>query len=391
MIILIYYLNNMNKKKLYSPSDRSSIDKFLVMDILSKATEIEKKGKKVFHLELGEPLKKTPKLVLAEAKKYLSIKSPGYTPSQGIIELREAISDYYKIKKISVNPKNIFITVGSSSAFLLTFLVSFDPGQTVLLFKPCYPAYRNILKSLNIKVIEVNQNNIEDIKRFKNSINGIILSSPNNPTGKIFSFDEIKYIYDFCIHNKISLISDEIYHGIEFSKKTISSSFFGQNSIIVNSFSKYFCMPGWRLGWVIIPDNLCEKFLRLAQNFFISSGSIAQYAAIKSFQCLKELNNNVKIYKKNRDLAFDKLKNTPWNEFYKTEGAFYIYLNLSKFNQNSEHTVKKILDETSIALTSGFDFDKVKGKDFIRLSFSCEHDLFDEAINNLAKWIKKNY
>ena len=378
----------MSKKK--KISKRSSIDNFLVMEVLSRANEIEKCGKNVIHLELGEPLKMTPKLVIDEAKKYLNIGLPGYTPSNGIQELRESIANFYKKKGFDVQSKNIFITVGSSGAFLLTFLVCFDPGDTVLLFKPCYPAYRNILNSLNINVIEIDYNQMEKIKKFK-KINGIIVSSPNNPTGKIFSFSEIEYIHKFCLRHNIRLISDEIYHGIEFQKKSTSINQFGNNGITINSFSKYFCMPGWRLGWAIIPDELCENFMKLSQNLFISTGSIAQKAAVKVFDCLDELNKNVNIYYKNRDIVFNYLNNSPWSNFTKTEGAFYTFIDLTKFTNNSSKLVNKILDETSVALTPGQDFDKQNGSNFIRLSFSCETKILENGMLRLTDWIKKNY
>ena len=290
----------MSIKKKYLPSKRSFIDSFLVMDVLEKSNSLETKGRQVYHLELGEPLPKTPKKVLIQAKNLLKKQIPGYTPSDGIFELREAISKYYIRNNIAVNENNVFITVGSSGAFLLTFLACFDPGDAVVIFSPSYPAYRNILKSLGIKVIE-----IYDFQQFinihkKKKIKGLIVSNPTNPTGKVFDYDELKIIYDYCDKSGITLISDEIYHGIEFGKKSYSLRSFGENTIVINSFSKYFCMPGWRLGWVIIPNTLKENFLKLAQNLFISSGNIAQYAAVKVFDCIDQLNQVVNIYEKNK-------------------------------------------------------------------------------------------
>ena len=381
----------MSTKKKYLPSKRSFIDSFLVMDVLEKSNSLETKGRKVYHLELGEPLPRTPKKVLIQAKNLLKKQIPGYTPSDGIFELREAISKYYIRNNIAVNENNVFITVGSSGAFLLTFLACFDPGDAVVIFSPSYPAYRNILKSLGIKVIE-----IYDFEQFinihkKKKIKGLIVSNPTNPTGKVFDYDELKIIYDYCDKSGIILISDEIYHGIEFGKKSYSLRNFGEKAIVINSFSKYFCMPGWRLGWVIIPNTLKENFLKLAQNLFISSGNIAQYAAVKVFDCIDQLNQVVNIYEKNKNYVFDVLKKTAWNKLSESDGAFYTYIDISEFSQDSFIVVKKILDETGVALTPGTDFDKLNGRNFIRLSFSGEHQLVKEALDILSTWIKTNY
>ena len=381
----------MSTKKKYLPSKRSFIDSFLVMDVLEKSNSLETKGRKVYHLELGEPLPRTPKKVLIQAKNLLKKQIPGYTPSNGIFELREAISKYYIKNNIVVNENNVFITVGSSGAFLLTFLACFDPGDAVVIFSPSYPAYRNILKSLGIKVIEIyNFQQFIDIHK-KKKIKGLIVSSPTNPTGKVFDYDELKIIYDYCDKSGITLISDEIYHGIEFGKKSYSLRSFGENTIVINSFSKYFCMPGWRLGWVIIPNTLKENFLKLAQNLFISSGNIAQYAAVKVFDCIDQLNQVVNIYEKNKNYVFDVLKKTAWNSLSESDGAFYTYIDISEFSQDSFIVVKKILDETGVALTPGTDFDKLNGRNFIRLSFSGEHQLVKEALDILSTWIKTNY
>ena len=382
----------MTKKISLVPSKRSDIDKFLVMDVFAKSSSIEKKGKKVYHFELGEPLKNTPSRVLNRAKNILKQKLSGYTPSNGIFELRLAISKYYLYRhNIKINPDDIFITVGSSSAFLLTFLTCFDPGDTVLVFSPCYPAYRNMLKSLNINVVEIPMNNILNIKNQKKSIRGIILSSPNNPTGKVINKEELEFLYDFCEQKKIFLISDEIYHGIEFYKKSDSILSLGNFGIVINSFSKYFCMPGWRLGWTVVPKNLQNNFLKLAQNLYISCGNVAQLAAVEVFKCLDDLERNVQIYKDNRDIVFKYLDDSSWNDFTRSEGAFYTFINISKSKKNSTYLVKKILEETSIALTPGNDFDKTNGDKFVRLSFSSETQDIREGMSILRDWINRNY
>ena len=387
----------MTIKNNYLPSKRSFIEKFFVMDVLSKSRVLEDKGKKVYHLELGEPINFVPKKVNSEITKALHSNLVGYTPSNGIFNLRKKIAQFYKTKDLEVEVNDIFVTVGSSGAFLLTFLSCFDPGDTVVIFNPSYPAYKNILKSLNIKVVEIEANSednfkihLDKIKKFKN-INGVIISSPNNPTGQIFDSNELEFIYKFCKKNKIYLISDEIYHGIEFDKEAISIRRFGNTAIIINSFSKFFCLPGWRIGWVILTKSLRENFLKLTQNLFISTGSISQIAALKALDCINEYENKVKIYKKNRNFVFKQLNETPWNKFSHSNGSFYTYINISDYSNNSKELADKILNSTGIALTPGIDFDSKHGHKTLRLSFSNTNINIEESLIILKNWINKNY
>ncbi len=385
------------KQKSYSPSHRSNIESFYVMDLLYNANKLEATGKKVFHLELGEPQPKTPKKVLDEVKRLTKLPMAGYTPSNGIENLRQRIADYYFNEyRLKINKDQIFITTGSSGAFLLTFLSCFDPGDKVAIFNPVYPAYRNILKCLNIKVVEIypDRKNIDKIDIFtisKKNVDGVIISNPNNPNGQTFSKEELTFIYDFCEKNKKVLISDEIYHGIEFKNKVASMLNFGKNAIVINSFSKFFCMPGWRLGWVIIPKSLSKNFLKLSQNLFISSGNVAQYSAIKVFDCLTELKGLVKEYNITRNRVSLILDKIPIINYTKPNGAFYFYLDITKTKLDSFDFVNKLMHETGVVLTPGVDFDKRFGKKTVRLSFSSNSEVVFEAMDRLYEWFKKNY
>ncbi len=384
--------------KFFFPSKRSNIDSFKVMQLLSDASKLENNGKKVYHLELGEPSQLTPVPLKNEVKKLLNSNLPGYTPSNGIEELRRKISNFYKFKyKLDINQDNIFITTGSSGAFLLSFISCFDEGQKVGIFNPVYPAYRNILKSLNIKVIEIFTEDsdickidLRKVEKFKN-LDGLIISNPNNPNGQVFSKKELDYIYNFCLKNNLKLISDEIYHGIEFEKPSNSILNFGPKAIVINSFSKYFLMPGWRLGWAIVPDSLRENFLKLSQNLFISSGNIAQYSAVKIFECIDELNETVKNYSISREHVYKLLSEIKGLNFRKPDGAFYFYLDITKFNINSEELAKKILNEIGVALTPGTDFDKKFGQRTLRLAFSIDNQKVIQAVIKLKKWFSQNY
>jgi len=384
--------------KFFFPSKRSNIDSFKVMQLLSDASSLENNGKKVYHLELGEPPQFTPLLLMNEVKRLLNSNLPGYTPSNGIKELRKKISNFYEFKyNLDINHDNIFITTGSSGAFLLSFISSFDKGQKVGIFNPVYPAYRNILKSLNIEVIEIFPDDsdicridFQKIQKFKN-LDGLVISNPNNPNGQVFSNKELDYIYRFCCKNNIRLISDEIYHGIEFESSSNSILNFGPKAIVINSFSKYFLMPGWRLGWAIIPDSLRENFLKLSQNLFISSGNIAQYSAVKIFECLDELDEVVKQYLISREQIYKLLSEIKGLNFRKPDGAFYFYLDITNFKISSEELTKKILSEIGVALTPGTDFDKKFGLRTMRLAFAIDNQKVIEAVKKLRKWFGENY
>ena len=294
--------------------------------------------KKIFHLELGEPIPKTPKAVLNEASRLSRLSLPGYTPSNGIEELRERISKFYKSRyNLKINSDQIFITTGSSGAFLLTFLSCFDKGSRVAIFNPVYPAYRNILKSLNIDVIEIfpDKNKIDKIDPFFNfkakRLTDLLFQTLIILMVRLLHNSELKFIYEYCKKNKVILISDEIYHGIEYGKRIKSMLNYGNKAIVINSFSKFFCMPGWRLGWAIIPKELKENFLKLSQNLFISSGNIAQYSALKVFDSINELNEIVKVYHSTRNKVLKILKNIPLIKFSEPQGIILFLYRHTKY------------------------------------------------------------
>ena len=385
------------KRKIYKPSIRSNVSPFYVMNLLEKAKKMELEDKKIYHLELGEPQIKTPNLIKDEVQRLVKKGIAGYTPSNGIYPLRKKISEYYKRKyQVEVSEDRVFITTGSSGAFLLSFLLNFDKGDRVAIFNPVYPAYRNILKSLDIEVVEIYPDinertiNFKLIEKYK-ELDGVIISNPNNPNGQVFTDVELKYIYNFCKKYKIKLISDEIYHGITYDLELKSCLNFGDETIIINSFSKYFCMPGWRLGWVIVPKSLTKNLLKLSQNIFISSGNIAQFAAIKAFECIDNFDNVVKSYKENRDKSLKILEKMPLLEYSIPSGAFYFYVNIKKLKIDSSVFVKKLLNDTGVALTPGIDFDTRNGKKTIRISFSSDRKSLLTGLNLFYKWYKTNY
>ncbi len=380
--------------KIYLPSIRSEVDSFFVMSLLEKASRLEKKGKEIFHFELGEPLESTPEPIKSKINKLISSNVSGYTASNGIFKLRESISNFYeKNYKVKVCPEQIFITTGSSGAFLLSFMSIFDPGKKVGIFNPVYPAYRNILKSLNIEVVEIyppsnaaDTIEISMIEKF-GYLDGLVISNPNNPNGQVFSENELMYLYEFCEKNKIVIISDEIYHRIEYSKNSKTMLNFGPRTIVINSFSKYFCMPGWRLGWAIVPADIKDNFLKLSQNLFISSGNVAQYSALNVFNHTQYFDNIVKEYEKNLNLVDRELSKIKKISFKKPKGAFYFYINISQLGVNSIELCEKILSATGVVLTPGIDFDKKNGYKYLRLAFSGKTSLVERGIEKLKDWL----
>ncbi len=384
--------------KIYLPSIRSKVDSFYVMSLLEKASRLEKKGMEIFHFELGEPLESTPGPIKENINKLVSSNVSGYTASNGIFKLRENISNFYEeYYKVGINPEQIFITTGSSGAFLLSFMSIFDPGKKVGIFNPVYPAYRNILKSLNIEITEIYPSSdttdfidISVIEKFR-FLDGLVISNPNNPNGQVFSENELKFLYEFCDKNKIVIISDEIYHRIEYNKNSKTMLNFGPNAIVINSFSKYFCMPGWRLGWAIVPVDIKNNFLKLSQNLFISSGNIAQYSALNVFDHIQYFDNIVKEYEKNLNLVDYELSKFKKISFKRPKGAFYFYINVSQLGMSSLELCEKILFETGVVLTPGIDFDKKNGSNYLRLAFSGNTKLVEQGVKKLTSWLLKNH
>ncbi len=382
---------------MFKSSNRSLIQPFFAMEMLREANKLEKNGRDVIHLEVGEPSAGAPSTVISQAKKLLEEKKPiPYTDSLGLPILREKISEYYSSSlNLVVPPQNIIITTGTSGGFVLSLLSAFDVGDKVAISVPGYPAYRNILLSLGLVPMEIitkkihkYQPTVEQIKEMGN-IDGIIIASPSNPTGSIFEDKELYEISKYCDEKEIRVLSDEIYHGITYEKKALSIAGISKNGIILNGFSKYFCMTGWRIGWLVVPDQLIKPIEKLSQNLFISTNSLSQMAAIYAFDCEEEIKNIIQKYKINRDILIASLKQMGINNIAPCDGAFYIYADISHLTNDSMLFCKKLLNETGVALTPGIDFDKSNGKSFVRFSYSCEKYKILEATKKMVKWVKE--
>lgn len=377
---------------------RGTIPPFIVMDVLRAANEREAKGEEVLHLEVGQPGTSAPAPVLAAAAAALENDLLGYTEALGLPGLRSRIAKHYQeIYGIEVDPGRVVATTGSSGGFVLAFLAAFDAGDRVALASPGYPAYRNILKSLGIEVVELQvgpETNFQPtpelieraLKESSRAIDGLIVASPSNPTGTMIHAAELEALYGFCRDQGIRLISDEIYHGITYKDPAETALRFGDEAIVVNSFSKYFSMTGWRLGWMVVPEDLIRSVECLSQSLFISPPTLSQHAAIKVFDCRDDLNGFVARYAESRALLLERLPLAGFETLAPAEGAFYIYADIAHMTNDSEEFCRRMLAETGVAATPGVDFDPGRGNRFMRFSFAGEHAVMAEAADRLRQW-----
>jgi aspartate/methionine/tyrosine aminotransferase len=378
-------------------SSRGSISPFIVMDVLRAANQRQQSGKPVFHLEVGQPGTPAPRKVREAAARALETDLIGYTDAMGIEPLRNAISGHYKRKfDVDLDPARICVASGSSSIFVLAFLAAFDAGDRVAMAAPGYPAYRNILGALGIETVTLlagpeshYQPTVAMLRDLEDPIDGLIVASPSNPAGSMIDRETYGELVAYCRDNGIRLISDEIYQGISFGDVAECSALeFGDEAFIVNSFSKYFSMTGWRLGWAVVPPDLARAVECLQQNLFISAPTVSQLAAVAAFDCEDELQANVAAYRRNREILLNELPKAGFDKFAPADGAFYLYADVRHLTDDSEAFCKKMLDETGVAVTPGTDFDRLRGKSYLRFSFAHSEETMLGAVEALKNWRK---
>ena len=357
------------------------------------AVRLAAEGAHVLHLETGEPSRGAPEIVLAAARRALDEERIGYTEALGLPALRARIAAFYGERYgCKVAPDQVVTTVGASGAFILAFLAAFDAGQRVALAEPCYPAYRNILTALGIEVVPLAsdaehrfQPTIELLEA-AGPLHGLVVASPSNPTGTMLAPGELATIAAWCEGTGVRLISDEIYHGITYGREAASAVTSAGHAVVVNSFSKYFAMPGWRLGWMVVPEDLLRAVESLSQNLFISPPCLSQHAAISVFDCLAKLDANVTTYARNRAILLDGLPQAGFDRLAPSDGAFYLYADVSELTKDSHDFCHRMLAETGVATTPGMDFDPVSGHHAIRLSFAGPAAAMEEAVRRLKDW-----
>ena len=379
-------------------SRRSDVAPFLAMDVLSDANRLAREGRDIIHMELGEPGAPVPAAVRAAAEAALARGRVGYTEALGIPELRARIARLYRDRYgVDVPADRVAVTGGSSGAFNLAFLAMFDVGDRVGLPTPGYPAYRNILTALGLEVVEIpataedrwqaSAAAIEKVHAEK-PLAGVIVASPNNPSGTMMTRDGLKALVDGCRAMNISLVMDEIYHGLVYDGAEVTALEFSDDIIVVNSFSKYFCMTGWRVGWMVLPENLVRPVERIAQNLFISPSELSQRAALGAFEATEELEAVKAGYAQSRRLLLDKLPKIGLDRFLPVDGAFYVYADVSRYTNDSLDYCRRMLNEAGVAATPGLDFDTGRGASFVRFSFAGRTDAIADACERLGSWMK---
>ena len=378
-------------------SSRSKIDSFIVMDVMEQARKEELLGRDIIHMEVGQPGTPAPSGAIIELTKKINSEPLGYTVALGIPELRKRISQLYgDWYNLDLNPDRIIITSGSSAGFILSFSSLFDAKDRVGICSPGYPSYRQILKAQDLIPVNIEtelknkyQPTTEDIK--KNDLNGLIVASPANPTGSMLDKTSLINLIECSKEHNVSFISDEIYHGIEYDKKAISALEITDNCYVINSFSKYFSMTGWRVGWMIVPEKHVRQIEKVSQNLFICPPHASQITALAALDAKEELDQNVIVYKKNREILLEELPKAGFTTFSPPDGAFYIYVDISKFSNDSLNFCKRVLDEAGVAITPGLDFDQNRGSNTIRFSYARSTENIIEGARRIKEFMLKNY
>lgn len=373
---------------------RGQIPPFIVMDVMRAAADRAAAGKDVIHLEVGQPSTGAPKGVIKAAHDALDTQALGYTLAFGNEPLRDRIAAHYKNRYgVTVPAERVAVTVGSSGAFLLAFLAAFEPGDRVGIAAPGYPCYRQILAALNVEPVTIpvgaatGFNLTAEALADVGDLDGLIVASPSNPTGSVLSKAELAGLIAWCKPRGVRLVSDEIYHGITYGKVAATAAD-APEVITINSFSKYFSMTGWRLGWMVMPSDLVRPIEVLAQNMFISAPTLAQVAGLAAFDCAEELDANVARYARNRAILLNELPGAGFDRFAPAEGAFYVYTDVSRYTNDSEAFCKRLLAETGVACTPGVDFDPVEGRRYMRLAYPGTEAEMVEAAKRIKAWTK---
>ncbi len=378
-------------------SKRSNIKPFLAIEMLTRANKLKLQGKDIVHMDVGEPGIKLPDNLIQYIQSLIAKENIGYTESIGMPILRDKISNHYENwYEHKIESSNVAVTAGASGAFLLALLALFDVGDEIAIMTPYYPAYVNTLQSLGLKIIFIEGNadhgfqpTLNLIKKHKNNLKGIVIASPANPTGSVLDRTEMISIAKWCKENNIKIISDEIYHGIEYEGKSDTILSHNENAIIINSFSKYFNMTGWRLGWIIASKEIINVVEKLSMSLFLCPSNLAQKVAIKVINDYSILDKNILIYKKNRDLLIDRFEKVGLNKFSPANGAFYLYLDVSKITPDSKDLALRLLDEAGVSCTPGHDFDYMSGNKYIRFSYAGDYSEIMKAADRITNWIKK--
>src|SRR5215468_10349229 len=382
---------------LLAASTRSNVPPFMVMDVMSSAERIEAAGGHVIHMEVGQPAAPAPKVALAAARAALEGGRIDYTSALGIPSLRERIARHYRdTYGCAVDAGRIVVTTGSSGAFILAFLAMFEPGDRIAVTVPGYPPYRHILTALGCEpvLIETSGETRHALTgeallaaHRRTPLKGVLVGSPANPTGTMMSREALTSLIAAAQSAGIRFISDEIYHGLDYAFPAVTAAELSPHSLVINSFSKYFCMTGWRIGWMVVPETLVRPIERLQQNLAISVPTLSQFAAEAAFDGVDEMEAVKRGYVENRRILIEGLPKAGVTDFLPADGAFYLYADVSRFTADSFDFAKRMLEEAHVAATPGVDFDPIHGKSFVRFSYARSADDMREAVARIARWL----
>jgi len=386
-------------KRLLTPSRRSNVPPFIVMDVMAAAAQREAQGARVIHMEVGQPAAPAPRTAIAAAQGALAKGRIAYTETLGIPSLRARIARHYAdTYDLALDPGRVAVTTGSSGGFILAFLSLFEPGDRVALANPGYPPYRHILSALGCEpvLIETGPETrwvlsakalIAEHRR--KALQGVVIASPANPTGTMMEADTLTRLIAVLEAEGIRVISDEIYHGLDYAFAAETAANLSERALVINSFSKYFCMTGWRVGWMVVPESLMRTIDRLQGNLAISVPTLAQVAAEAAFDGRAEMEAVKHGYEENRRILVDGLPKAGLDKFLPVDGAFYLYADVSRFSNDSLDFAKRMLNEAGVAATPGIDFDPVNGHSFLRFCYAGAAAEMHEAVERIGAWLKR--
>ena len=377
------------------------ISPFYVMELLQRARELQNQGEDIIHMEIGEPDFPTPEGIVQAGIDHIRTGQVKYTPAAGLPELREKIAEYYQERySVFVEKERIFITPGASGAFLLTLGASLNPGEEVLLADPCYPCNCNFIKLFGglAKLIPVNEQSDYQLngklieKHWSKHTKAALIASPSNPTGTIITGNDLHQSIEVVNRRGGCFYSDEIYHGLVYSSEVVSALQYSDQVFVINSFSKYFGMTGWRIGWVIVPENFCSSVKKLAQNIFISTSSHSQYAALAAFSDTNfvELESRKDEFARRGNFLYQELQRLGFDIAVKPEGAFYIYADCSQFTDDSFQFARDLLETEGVAVTPGKDFGMNHPEKYIRFAYTTSLDRLEQGVGRLERFINRD-
>ncbi len=381
-------------------AQRSNVPPFHVMDLLAAAQRRQLSHGDLVNFVAGQPSTGAPRAVREEAKRLLDEELLGYTVATGVPGLREAVAAHHRrTSGIEVTLDDVVITTGSSGGFLLAFLAAFESGDRVVMARPGYACYRNVLAALGCEVVEIDcgpetrfQPTVEQLAAVEGPVAGLVIASPANPTGTMLLPDDLDEISRWCEDNAVRLVSDEIYHGITYGDAGLqhrSAWHTSRTGVVFGSFSKYFSMTGWRLGWMLVPEDLRRPVDVLTGNFTICPPALSQYAALAAFtpESYAELDGHVARYAENRRLLLEGLPRLGLDKLAPADGAFYVYADIGHLTDDSYAWCLRLLDETGVATAPGIDFDTRRGNEFVRLSFAGSSEEITEGLERLGHWL----